>query len=80
MFNFKEYGSVIDSYKDAFSTGEKILVYLTVGVLVIAVIVLIILFVLFVRKMVRKVTNELSKDQLLNEIANLNDQVNERKR
>ena len=75
MFNFKEYGSVIDSYKDAFSTGEKILVYLTVGVLVIAVIVLIILFVLFVRKMVRKVTNELSKDQLLEEIANLNDQV-----
>ncbi len=76
MFNFGEYSKIINSYKDSFNGGEKVFVVITVIILVIIVLIVAFLIFLFIRKLVRKVNTNLSKDQLLNEIANLNDQVN----
>ena len=76
MFNFGEYSKVIDSYKDSFNGGETVLVVITIIILVILVLVIALLVFVFIRKLIRKFGTSLSKDQLLNEIANLNDQVN----
>lgn len=75
MFSIKEYAKIIDSYKDAFNGGEKIFVILSVAVLVCIVLLLLFLVYLFIRKMIRRANNNLSKEELLNEIGNLNDQV-----
>ena len=76
MFNFGEYSKVIDSYKDTFNGGETVFVVITIAILAILVLVIVLLVFLFIRKMIRKFGTTLSKDQLLNEIANLNDKVN----
>ena len=76
MFNFGEYSKVINSYKDTFNGGETVFVVITIAILAILVLVIVLLVFLFIRKMIRKFGTTLSKDQLLNEIANLNDKVN----
>ena len=76
MFNFGEYNKIINSYQDSFNGGEKVFVIITIVILIIIVLVIALLIFLFFRKVARKVGTNLSKDQLLNEIANLNDQVN----
>lgn len=75
MFNLKEYGKIISSYRDSFNGGEKFLVFLSVTILVIIVLVVLFLLFLFIRKMVRRSTTNMSKDELLEEIASLNDKV-----
>ena len=75
MFNFGEYAKLISSYNGNFNTGEKILVAFSVIVLVIIVLLLIFLLVMFIRKLMRKADSNLDKDELLNEVADLNKQV-----
>ena len=75
MFNVKEYGKIIDSYKESFNGNEKIFVILCVVVLVIIVLILVALIFFFIRKILRKASNHLSKEELLNEIGNLHEQV-----
>ena len=75
MFDLGEYGKIIDSYKNSFNGGEKVFVFLAIAFIVIIVIIIALLIWLFVKKMLRKMNNNLTKDELLNEIGNLNDQV-----
>ncbi len=75
MFNFTEYAKVIDSYKDSFNGGEKFLVALAVIFLLLIIAIIIALLVLLARAIYRKLHNNFNKDELLEEIANLNAKV-----
>ena len=75
MFNFSEYAKLISNYKDNFNAGEKILVTISVIVLVIIVLLLLFLLIMFIRKLIRKADTNLDKDEMLSEIADLNNQV-----
>ena len=75
MFNFGEYAKIIDSYKDNFNGGEKIFVILCIVFLIAIVLIVVFLIFLFIKKILRKASIHMTKDELLNEIANLNDKV-----
>lgn len=75
MFSFKEYGKVISSYRDSFSGQERIFAILGIAFIILIVLVTIMLIVLTIRTIIRKFGSEASKDELLNEIGNLNNQV-----
>ena len=75
MFNFTEYAKVIDGYKDSFNGGEKFLVVLAVILLLLIIAIIIALLVLLGRAIYRKLHNNFNKDELLEEIANLNAKV-----
>ena len=75
MFNVGEYAKLISNYKDNFNGNEKIFLIICIIFLLIFVIVFIILIVLIIKAIIRKFGNDMNKDELLNEIGNLNDQV-----
>src|SRR5574344_1544664 len=75
MGNYKEYGKIIDSYKDSFNGQERIFVILSVVCLLIIVGLIVSLIILFFKKVLRRATTKMSKEEMLNEIASLNDQV-----
>ena len=75
MFNIKAYSKIIDSYKENFTGKEWIFVAISIAVLVIIVLLILFLIFLFIKKRVRKSTSNMSKEELLNELSNLNDQV-----
>ena len=75
MFNIGKYSQVIDSYKGSFNGNEKVFLVICVIMLLIIVGVIGFLIYLFVKKTIRKSSVKMSKDELLNEIANLNDRV-----
>ena len=75
IFDFGEYAKIIDNYKNSFSGPEKVFVFLGIAVLVIIILIIAALIFLFVRKMARRASIHMSKDELLNEIGNLNEQV-----
>ncbi len=75
MFNFNEYAKVIDSYKGSFNGAETFFVVLAVIFLLAIIGIIIFLIYLFIRKMIRKAQNRMSKEELLEEIASLNDKV-----
>ena len=75
MFGFNKYAKVIDSYKNHFTGGDWVFVILSILCLV--AIVLLIGFIIFfiIKKIIRRATSNISKDELLEEVANLNEQV-----
>ena len=75
MFNIDEYARIIDNYKEYFNGKEKIFVVLCVIFLILIVLLVVGLIVLLVRKIARRMTNHYSKDELMEEIGNLNDEV-----
>lgn len=75
MFSFGEYAKIISSYKDNFNGPEKIFVVVGIVLLIIVALTTILLIALTIRAIVRKFGSEASKDELLNEIGNLNEQV-----
>lgn len=75
MFNISKYSQVIGEYKNSFNGNEKVFVVFCIILLVIIVAVIGLLIYLFVKKIIRRSSVKMSKDELLNEIANLNDQV-----
>ena len=75
MFNFKEYSKIINTYKDYFTGREWVFVAISIAVLLIIVLAIGFLIFLLVRKIIRRRTNNLSKEELMDEIANLNDKV-----
>jgi len=75
MFSFGEYAKVISSYRDNFNGQEKIFVILCVVFLIVVVLIFVFLCYLFVKRIIRKFQNNMSKDELLEEIGNLNEQV-----
>ena len=75
MFNFPKYAKLISSYQNDFNTFEKVLVWVAVIVLVIIILLLLAMVVFAIRKLFRKVDKNLNKDELLEEIADLNQKV-----
>lgn len=75
MLNISEYAKVIGSYKDSFNGPEKVLVYLSILILIIVVLLVCGLIFLYIKKLIRKSTNRMNREELLNEIGNLNDKV-----
>ena len=75
MFGFKEYTKVIASYKDHFTGGDWIFVVLSIICLLAIVLLIGFLIFLLIRRIVRKATTNVSKDELLEEVANLHEQV-----
>ena len=75
MFGFSEYSKIISSYKDNFNVNEKFFAVICILFLVIFIIIFVVLFVFIIKAIARKFGNDMNKDELLNEIANLNDQV-----
>ena len=75
MFGFSAYSEIISSYKDNFNGNEKFFAVICILFLVIFILVFVVLFVFIIRAIARRFGNDMSKDELLNEIANLNDQV-----
>lgn len=75
MFGFGEYGKVIDSYKDHFTGGDWVFVVLSIICLVAIVLLIGFLIFFLIKKIIRRATTNVSKDELLEEVANLNEQV-----
>ena len=75
MFDFSSYSKVIGSYKQYFQGGDWLFVTLAIISLVIIVGLVALLIYLLVKKIIRKATTDMSKDDLLEEIADLNEQV-----
>lgn len=75
MFSFSEYSKLISSYKGNFNGSEKIFVVLCIVSIIFIVLLFVLIIVLTVRAIIRKFNNDMSKDELLEEIGNLNDQV-----
>ena len=75
MFNVNDYRRIINSYKDSFEGPEWLLVGLVIAILVIIVATIGLLIFFAVRKIIRSRKSKLNQDELLDEIANLNDQV-----
>ena len=75
MFEISKYSQVINSYKDSFNGNEKVFVTICIVILVIIALIVCFLIYFFIKKVVRKSRIKMNKDELLNEIANLNDQV-----
>ena len=75
MFNIGEYARLISSYNGNFNAFEKVLVTISVMVLIIIAILIILLLIFIIRKLLRKMDTNLDKDELLDEIADLNNQV-----
>ena len=75
MFGFKEYAKIISSYRDSFNGQEKIFAILAIAFIILIVLVTLILIALTIRTIIRKFGTEASREELLNEIGNLNNQV-----
>ena len=75
MFNFGEYAKLISSYNGNFNGLEKVLVTVCIIVLVLIIVLILFLFIMFIRKMLRSADSRMNKEELLSEIADLNNQV-----
>lgn len=75
MVNFSAYTKIINSYKDNFNGNEWIFVFISVGCLIVIVGLIGILIYFVVKKAIKRKSTRLNQDELLNEIAGLNDQV-----
>ena len=77
MFNIKEYGSLINNYKTNFHGAEWVFVVISIIFLLVVVGLIGFLVYLSVRRFIRNRRNRLSHDELLEEIADLHEQVQE---
>ena len=75
IFNFKNYGLVINSYKEAFGGAEWVFVAISIIILLIIVGLIGLLIYFFIRKTIKLRKNKLNQEELLAEIADLNEQV-----
>lgn len=75
LVNYKDYMKVINSYKESFETKEWVFVALAIAIIVIILGLIGLLIFLWIRRMIRVRKTKLNQEDLLNEIANLNDRV-----
>ncbi|MFA5602761.1 MAG: hypothetical protein WDA21_03380 [Bacilli bacterium] len=75
MVSYSEYQKIINSYKNSFEGSEWLLVGLTIAILVIIVGLIGLLIFFAVRRFIKRRKNKLNQEDLLDEIADLNDQV-----
>ena len=75
MFKYSAYSKIINTYKDSFKGAEWIYVGISILVLVLVFCSVAFLIYLLVRKLIKIGTAKASKEDLLDEIANLNEKV-----
>jgi hypothetical protein len=75
IFNYKDYVKVVNNYKDTFNGSEWIFVVIAIAVLVILVGMVVLLLFFGIRKFLRFRKSKLNQEDLLDEIADLNQQV-----
>ena len=75
MFGVDAYSKIISSYKDSFNGNEKIFVVICIIFLLIFVVTFALLIFFTIKTIIRKFGNDMNKEELLDEIGNLNDQV-----
>ena len=75
MFGVDAYSKIISSYKDSFNGNEKIFVVICIIFLLIFVVTFALLIFFTIKAIIRKFGNDMNKEELLDEIGNLNDQV-----
>ncbi len=75
LVNYKEYSQIINSYKDSFEGAEWLLVGLSITILVIIVGLIGLLIYFGLRKLLRIRKTKLNQEDLLDEIADLNNKV-----
>ena len=75
MFKFSEYTKVISNYNASLTGIEKVFMYISVFVIVAILFLLIFLIIMHIRKLFRRMGNTFNKEELLEEITNLNEQV-----
>ena len=75
MFNFSNYLKTINNYKGSFSGIEWVLVGISIAILVAIIGAILLLLFFFIRRIVRSRQKNLNKEDLLDEIANLNSEV-----
>jgi DNA replication protein DnaC len=75
IVNYKDYIKIINSYKDSFENSEWFFVALSIAVIVIIVGLIGLLIYFGIRRLIRFRKSKVEQEELLNEIANLNNQV-----
>ncbi len=75
IINVREYQKIINSYKENFKTSQWILVGFSIALLVIIIALVIFLIIIGIRRFLRFRRTRLNQEDLLDEIADLNDQV-----
>lgn len=75
IINYKNYKKIIDGYSSNFKDSEWILVVLSIAILIIIIGLFIVLVFLGIRRLLKFRKNKFKQEDLLNEIADLNDQV-----
>ena len=75
MFKYSAYSKIINTYKDSFKGAEWIYVGISILVLVLVFCSVAFLIYLLARKLIKIGTAKASKEDLLDEIANLNEKV-----
>ncbi len=75
IFSIGDYSSIVGNYSDKFSGFEWVLVWISIILLVIIVIGIIVLIIAFIRKIFNLRKGAHNQEELLSEIAKLNDQV-----
>lgn len=75
MINYREYMKIIDSYQDSFKGSEWLLVGSVIATLVIIFGLIIFIILFSFRKLIRFRKNKLNQEDLLDEIADLDNQV-----
>ena len=74
-FNLKRYQEILNNYKSDFSIPEWLLVGISIALLIIFVAAIILLIYLLFRKYFKFRKSAIEKEQLLDEVANLNNKV-----
>ena len=75
MFNFPEYSKIISNYGDALTSGEKVMMWIVIAIFVLIFFLIIFFIIMKIRKLFRKFDNNFNKEDLLEEISDLNQQV-----
>ena len=75
MFEIEKYAKILGEYKESFNGNEKIFVVLCIVFLVLLILMICMILFLVIKKLLRRATNRMSREELLQEIAELNDKV-----
>lgn len=75
MFEIEKYAKILGEYKESFNGNEKIFVILCIIFLVLVMVIIALILYLVIKKIIRRATNRMNREELLEEIAALNDKV-----
>ena len=75
MFKISKYAKILGEYKESFNGNEKVFVILCIIFLVLIILMIAMILYLVIKKLIRRATNRMNREELLEEIAGLNDKI-----